>query len=627
MSAEALLDSARDVEDIPAPKSTRARIEHESPNCWAYAAFLSGIVGAVLLVRGYLTPERTEQMVDAICPIAGGVLYLLYWIEFFRSKCLAYLRHVMSESEFSRYVEKMQQNRPTIGFTIQNYHYETRTYTTTDRDGKRRTQTRVERVNTHFASLNYGIASQTDETLSPTQACAMFHLLNQSGQVGRSGDAESGSANFVINGHKSLIMTCHFPLCFFPRDRATHDDYQETRSTFYSRNTTDIHQDKKESHSVNDHCEFCIVVLSTGGTDSKAMPWWANTVLYFLSSVFFCGILFRWKLYGSTQKMTWDIAKHFSCLPPEEWTDADPISSLKFSADPVISQVHKLGKHFKISVEREESGESNGKIMPHEHNFSGVAVTVTMDPPMYWSNKDLDGGFDEFVGVPDATKAQLQKLLDDTWKNKATRDRRGGPLPKRLLLHSAHRCEDSKMWQRYREKQLEMAAKRPQGFSMLASLRGSGEAKTTKSLNQTFRARLDPAINELYLFHGTTPAGAFGIRENGFMMSKAGSNVGTMFGRGAYLAEASSKCDEYAQSDDTDLYRGLYAAILCRVSMGEMFYITESNIAAIDEALSSGEYDSVLGDREAPVGTYREFVAFDEAQIYPEFVLLYTREV
>jgi hypothetical protein len=41
--------------------------------------------------------------------------------------------------------------------------------------------------------------------------------------------------------------------------------------------------------------------------------------------------------------------------------------------------------------------------------------------------------------------------------------------------------------------------------------------------------------------------------------------------------------------------------------------------------LATGAFDSVLGDREAEVGTYREFVVFDQAQIYPEYIVIYSR--
>ena len=98
-----------------------------------------------------------------------------------------------------------------------------------------------------------------------------------------------------------------------------------------------------------------------------------------------------------------------------------------------------------------------------------------------------------------------------------------------------------------------------------------------------------------------------------------------MFGRGIYFAECSSKSDEYASPDKSGLYKGVCALLLCRVVCGEMYYITKSDVPTIDKAMATGNYDGVLGDREKAVGTYREFVVFDERQIYPEYVVLYER--
>merc|ERR1711879_739466 len=136
--------------------------------------------------------------------------------------------------------------------------------------------------------------------------------------------------------------------------------------------------------------------------------------------------------------------------------------------------------------------------------------------------------------------------------------------------------------------------------------------------------QMDSSLNEHYFFHGTSPEGAYGISEAGFMINLAGSNAGTMFGKGAYFAERSSKSDEYA-STNKGIYQGIYSLLLCRVCCGEMFRVTRSAIRAIEKALKSGEYDSVLGDREASVGSYREFVVYRERQIYPEYVVLYKR--
>jgi hypothetical protein len=98
-----------------------------------------------------------------------------------------------------------------------------------------------------------------------------------------------------------------------------------------------------------------------------------------------------------------------------------------------------------------------------------------------------------------------------------------------------------------------------------------------------------------------------------------------MFGAGAYFAECSSKSDEYASSDQSGMYEGVCALLLCRVVCGEMYYITKSDVSAIDKAMATGKYDGVIGDREKAAGTYREFVVFDESQIYPEYVVLYER--
>jgi len=65
--------------------------------------------------------------------------------------------------------------------------------------------------------------------------------------------------------------------------------------------------------------------------------------------------------------------------------------------------------------------------------------------------------------------------------------------------------------------------------------------------------------------------------------------------------------------------------LLCRSACGQFFRVLKPDDAAITAHVAAGEIDSVLGDREAAVGTYREFVLFNEHLVYPEFVLLYER--
>ena len=187
------------------------------------------------------------------------------------------------------------------------------------------------------------------------------------------------------------------------------------------------------------------------------------------------------------------------------------------------------------------------------------------------------------------------------------------------------RIEDAALWRRYMGKRAQLAAlPRPK---LIEHFEGSGQLKTAPcSCSASGASYLSaPGVNEAFLFHGSSPAGALGIGETGFDLSMVGKNVGTMFGGGAYFAECCSKSDEYAQDDPSGLFKGKYALLLCRVLLGSTFRVTESDIPSIEAALATGHYQSVLGDREAAVGTYREFVVFDEAQIYPEYVVIYER--
>jgi len=137
--------------------------------------------------------------------------------------------------------------------------------------------------------------------------------------------------------------------------------------------------------------------------------------------------------------------------------------------------------------------------------------------------------------------------------------------------------------------------------------------------------RLGNPTNEAYLFHGSNPTSAISILSTSFKVDFAGAAVGTMFGPGVYLAESSAKSDEYARDENTgSAYDGLFAVLLCRVVVGSSYVVEKPG--DYTEKCTSGEFDSVVGDREKAVGTFREFIVFDEASIYPEYVAFYRRE-
>merc|ERR1712187_554211 len=140
---------------------------------------------------------------------------------------------------------------------------------------------------------------------------------------------------------------------------------------------------------------------------------------------------------------------------------------------------------------------------------------------------------------------------------------------------------------------------------------------------------LNASLNEFLMFHGTNPTAAASICENDFQLDRAGSNAGTLYGRGLYFGERSTKADEYAGDDNVGVYRGLYAMLLCRVVCGRCKY-TEEVRPNLDDLLrdvgKEGPYHSVIGDREKARGTFREFIIYDKNQVYPQFVVIYRRK-
>lgn len=140
----------------------------------------------------------------------------------------------------------------------------------------------------------------------------------------------------------------------------------------------------------------------------------------------------------------------------------------------------------------------------------------------------------------------------------------------------------------------------------------------------------DRSVNEFMLFHGTRPSACASICETDFKVSMAGSGAGTLYGKGVYFGENSSKSDEYATEEAEGIYSGLCAMLLCRVTCGRMYYTDEVKPNTDDiHAACRGQnrtHHSVLGDRVKARGTYREFVLFDNDLAYPEYVVIYRRE-
>ncbi|CAE7568137.1 Tnks, partial [Symbiodinium sp. CCMP2456] len=249
-----------------------------------------------------------------------------------------------------------------------------------------------------------------------------------------------------------------------------------------------------------------------------------------------------------------------------------------------------------------------------------------MQAPDYWTTESREGtAAFKVVPVTEEEKEWLQQLLDGSYVKRVTRDRRGGRLAERFELVAAVRSENPHLWDAFANRRHKVGLARD---GLHADHRGEDVVPKTTLACPALAARCvdedgkNPSTEGMFL-HGTNPTSAVAILKNNFKIDLAGASAGTMFGPGAYLAEASTKADEYAQDDKAGSYKGLYAMVACRAVMGRPF--VEKNPGNYSKKVTSGAFDVVLGDREAAVGTFREFIFFHEESIYPEYALFYRR--
>lgn len=217
--------------------------------------------------------------------------------------------------------------------------------------------------------------------------------------------------------------------------------------------------------------------------------------------------------------------------------------------------------------------------------------------------------------------SSFQQLFDATLRKKYTRDRKGDKVPDRLLVTGGDRIQNVQNWIEYSQRRSHIkSALSKNDDGRLSKIDG---LKTADILPDCNKFRLDCGANEAWLFHGTIDSAAEKITSGDFLVNLAGSNAGTLYGKGLYLAESVSKADEYT-------YENAYeerCMLVCRSALGFVKYNDEANPDPNKcvRKCTKGKYHCVLGDREKLRDTFREIIVYDHSQVYPEYVLWYKR--
>lgn len=230
-------------------------------------------------------------------------------------------------------------------------------------------------------------------------------------------------------------------------------------------------------------------------------------------------------------------------------------------------------------------------------------------------------------------KGLFQRLFDKTTASITTRDRVGA-VPRGYKVQRVVTVMNVESWFSYVKRRDEVSAQ-CQKFSAAAPCSEkvwdawSGPIATSACSSDILEQLKIPALagsaNEFLLFHGTKPEAADLIAKNHFDMAFA-CKTG-LFGAGLYFAEACSKSDEYVACNAAQHF----PLIVARVILGRINYcadvdpVTDPGRTALESSCIGGSYHSVIGDRKKVRGTYREFIVYDHYQVYPHFIVWYTR--
>lgn len=308
-------------------------------------------------------------------------------------------------------------------------------------------------------------------------------------------------------------------------------------------------------------------------------------------------------------------------------SDPDPAKTARPHASPP-GAVQVQEPRAVVHVASEEGGKLKSDIMP------------TL--PDYWTHSKEITDFNAMVYVKEDQVQHFDTLLKETYRAKATQDRpcplgkcaatpggcecvqpHGDPgLPAGYTVRKVIRVEDSRMWERYVKRRCSIQDQRQSAD--VEQLCPPCKTLEVVGSNADSFSPLDGSLNEVYLWHGTHVRAALSIAHSDFRIDLAGSSTGTMYGRGCYLAENCTKADEYARDEPHGYYEGVFALLLCRVVLGKYYYTTKRDERAGD-SVARGKFDSTLGDRLKAVDTFREFVVYNADQVYPEFIVLYSR--
>jgi hypothetical protein len=272
--------------------------------------------------------------------------------------------------------------------------------------------------------------------------------------------------------------------------------------------------------------------------------------------------------------------------------------------------------------------------------------------PPEWTSVSHSAGVD-FVDVPEKCGFFARKIKHSA---KVTAATTAAQSMDRLRVHRVVRVENAPLFESYQRERVKIRRRLDHTRAAGTAVAGLEEHTPDWLAAHTgFPAVIDSESNEFWLWHGTSasinithPDGSVQRQEtwevlarHGFDERVGGDSNGGLYGKGIYLADAASKANQYATAPIATPpmnAAGHHCMLSCRVTMGDP-YRTPGSLQGQrrppnNPATPGLPYDSVFAEEgvtDNGLGGgpgsqfHNEYVVFSKAQVYPEYVIWYTK--
>eukprot|EP00747_Dinoflagellata_sp_TGD_P186971 gnl/TRDRNA2_/TRDRNA2_44385_c0_seq1.p1 gnl/TRDRNA2_/TRDRNA2_44385_c0~~gnl/TRDRNA2_/TRDRNA2_44385_c0_seq1.p1 ORF type:complete len:314 (-),score=34.37 gnl/TRDRNA2_/TRDRNA2_44385_c0_seq1:412-1353(-) len=243
----------------------------------------------------------------------------------------------------------------------------------------------------------------------------------------------------------------------------------------------------------------------------------------------------------------------------------------------------------------------------------------------------------ELVGPDDAPELinHMQALVDTTMELSPSRKTR--QVPQKLIVKKVLQSSNMLIYARYAAKRQQIREARrgdvqPVVVQTSDLAQKMQEFRAARNSGRETTRLLDPDINEVYLWHGTSYESVRNIFSEDFRVGHE-AKMG-LFGKGLYFAESCAKADEYScagrheqgwysrQTHAIEEGSLICAMLLCRIVLGKVKVMHHCGNFLGSKAMAEQEFDALVGDREMH---RREFVLSSADAVFPEFGVFYQR--